>query len=312
MRFPACLIILLSLLSLPAAATEMRSISGQIMVLERMALPETTTIIVDISTAGDRGLAQSRAAGEGRQSPFDFRIDAPIDADLVLRVGLRADDDMFWLSEPRAIAAGSDDLELGSIRALRAPQMGFATLLICGNTLVEIGFLPDSVRLRLNEQVLSMSAQPAASGALYVDPANPASSIHTKGDSALLKIDGAELSECRFALPEVDFTQGLWNISSIRDKPTLFPSRTELVFFPDGRVSATVGCNRLIGGYRRHGGILSFGRIASTRIACPDGLDEQERTFADTLSMIDGYLLDSEATRLTLTAGGVPVIQARK
>jgi len=312
MRFPAFLITLLSLLALPSAASEMRSISGQIMVLERLALPEDTTIIVDVATSGDQSLVQSRAPSEGRQSPFDFGIDAPADMDLVLRVGLRADDEMLWLSEPRMIAAGSDDLDLGSIRALRAPQMGFATLLACGNTLVEIGFLPDTVRLRLNEQVLSMAAQPAASGALYVDPSNPASSIHMKGDTALLKIDGAELSECSLARPEVDFTQGVWNISAIGDKPTLFPSRTELVLFADGRVSATVGCNRLIGGYRRHGGILSFGRIASTLMACPDGLDEQERAFASALLRIDGYLLDAENGRLTLTAGGIPVVQARK
>lgn len=312
MRFPAFIIILLSLLPFPATATEMRIISGQIMVLERMALPENTTLIVDISTSGDQGLVRSRAPSEGRQSPFDFSIDVPAEMDLVLRVGLRADDEMFWLSEPRMIATGSDDLELGNIRALRAPQMGFATLLACGNTLVEIGFLPDTVRLRLNEQVLSMTAQPAASGAFYVDPSNPASSIHMKDDSALLKIDGAELSECTLARPEVDFTQGVWNISAIGDKPTLFPSRTELVFFADGRVSATVGCNRLIGGYRRHGGILSFGRIASTMMACPDGLDEQERAFSNALLMIDGYQLESDASRLTLTANGFPVVHARR
>ncbi len=312
MRLAAGILAALPFLTLPAAATETRDISGQIMVLERMALPDDATIIVDVSSSRDEALAQTRSVTEGRQSPFDFSIMAPVDAALVLRVGLRTDDDMIWLSEPKAVDAGQDAVALGTIRAIRAPQMGFAALLTCGNTLVEIGQLPDAVRVRLNEQVLSMQAQPAASGVRYVDPGNAATSIHMQGDSALLTIDGAELSECRIARPEADFTEHLWTISAIGETPTLFPSRTELVFFPDGRVSAAVGCNRLIGGYRRHGGILSFGRIASTMMACPEGLAEQERQFARILPQIDGYALNAETGRLTLTARGTAVLQARK
>lgn len=312
MRLPALLVSFLALLALPATATDMRSISGQIMILERMALPDTTIMLVDVSSARDEPLVQSRTPTEGRQSPFDFAIEAPSDQDLVLRVGLRAADEMLWLSEPKMIPAGTDALDMGTIRAMRVPPMGFARLFACGNTLVEAGFLPDTARLRINEQVLNMQAQPAASGALYVDPGNPASSIHTRGDSAILKIDGAELSECHMLRPETDFTEGVWNISALEDKPTLFPSRTELVFFPDGRVSATVGCNRFIGSYRRHGGILSFGAIASTMMACPDGLSEQEMLFSAILPRIDGYTLDTEAGRLNLTSGGQTLVQARR
>lgn len=301
-----------TLLNVPAHATDMRVISGEIMVLERMALPDDSTIIVDLSTAEDIGLAQVRLRSEGLQSPFPFTIDAPQDTDLVLRAGVRALDDVLWLSEPLAIAAGSDPVSLGPVRALRTPPMGYASLLACGNTLVEIGFLPEALRIRLNEQIIAMEPQPAASGALYVNPENAATSIHLKEDAGLLRIDGAELSECRLIRPELDFTQGVWNISAISDKPTIFPSRTELVFYPDGRMSATVGCNRLIGGYRRHGGVLTFGRIASTRMACPEGLSEQEQQFNAVLPTIDGYHLDFAAGRLSLSSAGKTVVQARK
>jgi len=300
------------LLGQPALASDMRQVSGQIMVMERMALPENTTIIVDLSTTGDTGLSATRLPSEGAQSPFDFTIEAPTDMDTVLRVGVRAWDDTLWLSEPLALAAGTDPVDLGTIRVLRIPPMGFVSLLACGNTLVEVGFMPEALRIRLNEQVISMEPQPAASGALFVSPDNAATSVHMKDDAALLRIDGAELSECRILRSSVDFTQGVWNISSINDKPTLFPSRTEFVFYPDGRMSATVGCNRFIGGYRRHGGVLSFGRIASTRMACPEGLTEQENQFNAVLPTIDGYRLDFEAGRLTLLSQGRPVIQARK
>lgn len=312
MRLRAAFATVILLLAMPAMADEMRSVSGQIMLFERLAVPEETILMVDVSTVQDQPVVSSRAPTGGQQSPFTYSIEVPGDEDLVLRLGLRAADDMLWLSEPKLIPAGSDPFDSGTIRALRAPQMGFARLYACGNTLVEIGLLPDATRVRLNEQVLSLQPQPAASGSLFADPGNPATSLHMRGDTALLRVDGAELSECQSLRPETNFTEGVWNISAIEDRPTLFPSRTELVFFPDGRVSASVGCNRFIGGYRRHGGILSFGAIASTRMACPEGLSEQEARFAAVLARIDGYRFDPEAGRLSLTANEQTVLQARK
>lgn len=287
-------------------------VSGQITVLERMALPDDTVLLLDIGSMQDETVAQTRAFTEGGQSPFPFEIEAPVDVPLVLRVGLRAMEDVIWLSEPVGIAAGTDPVDLGPLRAARIPPMGFASVLSCGNQLIEIGFMPDTLRIRLNEQLITLQPEVAASGAFYVDAENPATSIHMKGTSALLRIDGSELSECSLIRPEADITQGVWNISAIEDRATLFPSRTELVFYPDGRMSASVGCNRLIGGYRRHGGILSFGRIATTRMACPDGVGEQEQHFNEVLPKVDQFILDPESGRLTLYAAGSPVLRARR
>lgn len=314
-RFFALCILLLSGLSsaTPLGAEDtLRLISGQLTVLERMALPDDAVLMVDVSDQTDTSLASFRQTTDGAQSPFAFQIEAPTDAALVLRAGLRAMDDVVWLTEPVVVVAGPDALDLGPIRAMRTPPMGFASLLACGNQLVEMGFLPDDVRLRFNEQLITMTPAPAASGALYAVADAPATSIHIKADTALLRIDGAELAECALMRPEFDITQGVWNITAIGDKAAVFPSRTELVFYPDGRMSATVGCNRLIGGYRRHGGILSFGQIASTRMACPDGMMDQEHRFSAMLRRVDGYRVAPDTGRLTLLAGGQPVISARR
>ncbi|MBB4206869.1 META domain-containing protein [Roseinatronobacter bogoriensis] len=305
-----CLV--LPVFAVSASASETRVVSGQVTVLERMALPDDTVLLVDLVDAMDTAIAASREVTEGRQSPFSFALEAPVDTDLVLRVGLRGPEDVIWLSEPVAIEAGADPADLGALRAMRIPPMGFAGLLYCGNQLVEIGFMPESVRIRLNEQIITLLPQVAASGALFADADNPATTIHMRDASAVLRIDGSELSECRLIRPEQDITQGVWSISAIEDRPTLFPSRTELVFYPDGRMSASVGCNRLIGGYRRHGGILSFGRLASTRLACPEGLGEQEQHFNTVLPRVDQFFLDAEAGRLTLYAAGTPVLRARR
>ena len=306
-----------SVLALTAAATEseppLREVSGQITVLDRMALPDDTMRIVDLTTAQDAPVLALRELTGGAQAPFDFVLMAPQDETLVLRVGLRTLDDVVWLSEPVAIAPGSDPVNTGPLRAPRIPQMGATALLSCGNQLVEAGMLPESMRIRLNEQVMTLTPQATGSGTLYVDDTNPATSLHLMDDdTALLRIDGAELSECTVIRPQIDITLGVWNISAIDDTPAMFPSRTELVFYPDGRMTASVGCNRLIGGYRRHGGLLSFGRLASTRMACPEGLDAQEARFTQILPKVDGYALDADAGRLLLTSGGKTVLRARR
>lgn len=298
--------------TLPARAQELRQISGQLVVMERMALPDDTVLIVDVTGLEDGSRTELRARTDGAQAPFAFELNVPANTPLVLRAGLRATGDLVWLSEPLSIASGTEALALNDLRATRTALMGFSTVLQCGTQLVEIGFLPDEVRLRFNEQMVSLQPQPAASGSLYVAADNPATSIHLKGNNAVLTVDGAELTECRMISPEQDITTGIWNIRAIDEKPSIFPSRTELAFFPDGRFSASVGCNRLIGSYRRHGGFLSFGRIAGTRMACADGLGEQEGAFLQAMKNVDGYTIGADDNRLTLTAAGKPVIQARR
>ena len=313
MRLSGLALIALTMVMPPdAGAQQMRSLTGQVNVLERMALPDDGVLIIDVTDAQDTPLAELRRPTDGAQSPFAFELTVPADKALIVRTGLRAGNDLLWLSEPVSLAAGTEDLALGDTRALRVDPMGVAALLQCGTQTIEIGFLHEEVRLRFNEQFLALLAQPAASGTLYVAANNPATQIHLKDQSAILTVDGAELSACQLTQSARDLSAGVWNIAEIGEKAAIFPSRTELVFYPDGRISASVGCNRMIGAYRKHGGVLSFGRMASTRMGCPDGLAEQEAAFFDVLSHVDGYTLNTDATRLTLTAQSRPVLQARR
>lgn len=295
-----------------ALAQDGRALSAEVMVLERLALPDNTILMVDVTDAQDRRVAALRVPLDGAQSPFPFDLNVPTDTARYLRAGVSAGDGMIWLTDPIALEQGNDPLGLGTLRAVRSPNMGAAHLLSCGGQLAEIGFLPEQARLRFNENTVNLSEQPAASGAYYVAPDNPNTSIHMKGDSALIRIDGAELAECQVISPEDGFSSSVWNITAIEDRPALFPSRTELVFFPDGRFAATMGCNRFLGNFRRHGGILMFGQAASTLMGCSDGLADQEQRFAQMIQAVDGYTLNPEGSRLTLTVLGQPAITAQR
>ena len=72
------------------------------------------------------------------------------------------------------------------------------------------------------------------------------------------------------------------------------------------RVSATVGCNQIIGGFVSSGGSLRFSQSASTMMACPPPLDVWERKLIDALTATRESRI-SGATLEFLDATGAPV-----
>jgi len=70
-------------------------------------------------------------------------------------------------------------------------------------------------------------------------------------------------------------------------KPNVFT----LTFNEDGRLNATTDCNRMNGSYSVDGRLISFSKLAATRMYCPDS---QENEFADMLSKVSAFLFTSE------------------
>lgn len=56
----------------------------------------------------------------------------------------------------------------------------------------------------------------------------------------------------------------------------------------DGSFSSTTDCNAVFGSYQTDGNNLTFGQIASTKMACPD-IESQEQEFALMLSQAKDY-----------------------
>ena len=65
---------------------------------------------------------------------------------------------------------------------------------------------------------------------------------------------------------------------------------------PERRAAATVGCNRMVGSYEAtEGGGLTFGRFASTMMACPPPLDARERALTEVLAATREYGIEGPA-----------------
>lgn len=81
--------------------------------------------------------------------------------------------------------------------------------------------------------------------------------------------------------------------------PPLEGTEITLAFSGDGRTSGAGGCNRYFGSYESgESGALSFGQIATTRMACPTEIMDQEKAFLQALGDMDRYEIDGDRLRL--------------
>ena len=77
--------------------------------------------------------------------------------------------------------------------------------------------------------------------------------------------------------------------------------------FADGQVSGSSGCNRFTGTYTIDGDTLTFGPLASTKMACEGPVQSVEDQVLVALSSVDGY--DVGADTLDLLSGSDIVLQ---
>ena len=95
-------------------------------------------------------------------------------------------------------------------------------------------------------------------------------------------IDGTSSFQSR-STPAATIEETAWNAielygAAVSGDAALPERRPHLVFGAGGRLSGADGCNRLSGRYSVKGNALSFGQIASTRMACP-AIDEVANRF---------------------------------
>jgi len=90
-----------------------------------------------------------------------------------------------------------------------------------------------------------------------------------------------ETCGARFATEPLENTY--WKLTRLGAEPVfVYEQQREpsLVFYSENhRVSGSGGCNRLTGTYQLNGEEIHFGPFASTRMACPKGMDTEEAFF---------------------------------
>jgi heat shock protein HslJ len=101
---------------------------------------------------------------------------------------------------------------------------------------------------------------------------------------------GLALQGCESARP---FERVTWQLSELGGVgiTKVHEGQAAYLYFDDGppqRVSGSTGCNRLSGSYSLRGSGLTFGPLATTKMACADGM-AQEQAFLAALAATDGW-----------------------
>ena len=94
-----------------------------------------------------------------------------------------------------------------------------------------------------------------------------------------LRLSPGDSCPPRFATAPLEGTP--WQLVSLGGEvimpPAGRPAASLLLEGVESRVSGSDGCNRFMGSFRRDGAALSFGQLASTMMACGDGMEQAQR-----------------------------------
>ncbi|MEA3641321.1 MAG: META domain-containing protein [Lamprobacter sp.] len=186
---------------LAVAEADTRTISGQLAYLQRVALTPDSIAVVEFRADNGQLQGETRFASEGRQVPLPFALQVPNGTKGEIRGAIWSAGRPAWVSDPVAIAAGDEPLEIGTVRLQPPSPTGFRTLMRCGETEIEIESLDDHLRLHVDGKTLDLFPTPAASGAKFTAKDDPETFFWSKGNSALVSLDGDNLPECLAAVP---------------------------------------------------------------------------------------------------------------
>lgn len=104
---------------------------------------------------------------------------------------------------------------------------------------------------------------------------------------------------------------GQWRITHIAGGAPLVAEKTDFTISPEGRLAASVGCNRMMGSVKVSGKTLAFSAIASTKMACADpDLNKNEQALAKALVSAASYR-DLKAGKALVDASGRELLRLR-
>ncbi|MDX5403582.1 MAG: META domain-containing protein [Rhodobacterales bacterium] len=225
--FRAAAVLALSVLAVPVQA---RPVEGTLTYLARVALPAGAEVVIEARGLQDTLLAETRFQTGGKQVPLSFAMTLPDGVRATLRAAVVVDGQPLWVSDAMTVTAGDAPVRLGEVVLHSFQPMGFASTLRCGDARLRVGFFEDRAVLETDSDRLILSQVPAASGAKFEDPADPGTFYWSRGDTALVSLQGEQLPECVAVPPEPDQpyrargTEPFWSLTIAGGQVELIPN----------------------------------------------------------------------------------------
>lgn len=105
---------------------------------------------------------------------------------------------------------------------------------------------------------------------------------------------------------------GTWLLEDLVGRGVIDNSHVTIEFLPDGKVAGSGGCNRYSGSTKVTGSQISFMPMASTMMACPPSLMDQETRFYSALAKADSLSFDKTGALLIHVKGEEKPLLFRK
>lgn len=213
---------LLALLLVSAQPVMAREITGNLAYSMRIALPPSAQVMVEIA-APSGPVATRRDLTRGAQVPLPFSLTDPNGDSLTLKAAIFIDSRPIWTAEPVTIPAGTDDLDLGTIRLDPFLTLGFGTRLDCKGQAVDIRFDGDSAVMRFGAESVTLASAPAAQGRRFTDGATPETALRLQADRIGVTLAGRNLPDCTPLIPQnllpfrASGTEPFWSLTATRD-----------------------------------------------------------------------------------------------
>jgi heat shock protein HslJ len=127
-------------------------------------------------------------------------------------------------------------------------------------------------------------------------------------DSVIVMVGDRKYEGCGGGiLPPDDMEKTSWRVVSINGAEVA-REREAVVSFENGRMSGSIGCNRLGAEYGYKDKKLSFGPMMSTKMGCPDPIGAQEYAFGAVLGEVASTEFPGDATMVLTGKDGVKVV----
>lgn len=142
-------------------------------------------------------------------------------------------------------------------------------------------------------RVTNFEIRISSNGQQFISPKMTVDTIHgncsdgmsdwTFRDEVIVRMGDLEFKGCGGGILAPESLEGTsWRIAQINGD-AIAADREAALAFGDGRVTGSVGCNRLGADYKFATGSVSFGPAISTKMACSDPVGKQEFTLVTVL-----------------------------
>ncbi|NDV99743.1 META domain-containing protein [Salipiger sp. PrR002] len=160
---------------------------------------------------------------------------------------------------------------------LAAQELPVHVDLSCDEGAASLTLQGESGTLHFSGAEMPMARVQAASGVKLESIDDPETFVWTKGEDAMMRIVGQDMSNCTVAATS-EVTGTPWTLATLDGAPVTDPA-PEISFGEDGTLSGSAGCNTFTGTWATEEGMLEIGPLATTRKACEPGVMAQEDAF---------------------------------